>query len=51
MDDVDLRVLQMVVVLWELVVVDAIDLLCFFIQFGQYVVGSSQARAIDFRNS
>ena len=28
MDDVDLHVLLMVVVLWELLVVDAIDLLC-----------------------
>ena len=51
MDDVDSRVLLMVVVLWELLVVDAIYLLHFFIRFGQYIVGSSQARAIDFRNS
>ena len=51
MDDVGLRVLLMVVALWELIVVDAIDLLHFFIRFGQYVVGSSQARAIDFQNS
>ena len=48
MGDVDLHVLLMVVVLWELLVVDAIDLLHFFIRFGQYVVGSSQAWAIDF---
>ena len=48
MDDVDLRVLLMVVVLCELLVVDAIDLFHFFIRFGQYNVGSSQARAIDF---
>ena len=51
MDDVDLCVLLMFAVLWELIVVDAIDLLHFFIRFGQYVVGSSQARAIDFQNS
>ena len=38
MDDVDLRVLLMVVVLWELLVVDAIDFLHFFIRFGQYNV-------------
>ena len=48
MDDVDLRVLLKVVVLWELLVEDAIDLLHFFIQFGQYNIGSIQARAIDF---
>ena len=51
MDDVDLHVLVVVVVLWELIVVDATDLLHFFIWYGQYIVGSSQARAIDFRNS
>ena len=51
MDDVDSCVLLMVVVLCELLVVDAIDLLHFFIRFGQYIVGSSQARPIDFQNS
>ena len=51
MDDVDFCLLLMVVVLWELLVVDAIDLLYFFIRFGQYIVGSIQARAVDFQNS